>query len=61
MNVRSYEVLLQSASPDEPKVPLNMDDLVMIMYTSGATGEAKGVIIAQRNLMAMVKQHDFRT
>jgi acyl-CoA synthetase (AMP-forming)/AMP-acid ligase II len=31
-----------------------MDDWIMIMYTSGATGEAKGVISSQRNLMAMV-------
>ena len=42
--VFSYEALLDSASPDEPEVPVTLDDWVMIMYTSGATGEAKGVI-----------------
>jgi len=57
--VFSYEVFLDSASPEEPKVPVNMDDWVMIMYTSGATGDAKGVISAQRNLMAMVNSMTF--
>ena len=51
-NVRSYEAILSSASPGEPEQPVDGDDVAMIMYTSGATGEAKGVIITQKNLMA---------
>ena len=58
-DVSSYEVLIGSSSQDEPQVPLTMDDWVMIMYTSGATGEAKGVVSAQRNLMAMVNSMTF--
>ena len=58
-DVSSYEVLIGSSSQDEPKVPLNIDDWVMIMYTSGATGQAKGVISAQRNLMAMINSQAF--
>lgn len=51
-DVRSYEAFLRSNSPEEPKVHVDIDDVAMIMYTSGASGEAKGVIITQRNLMA---------
>jgi acyl-CoA synthetase (AMP-forming)/AMP-acid ligase II len=58
-DISSYEVLIGSSSRDEPKVPLTMDDLVMIMYTSGATGQAKGVVSAQRNLLAMVNSMTF--
>jgi acyl-CoA synthetase (AMP-forming)/AMP-acid ligase II len=51
-DVRSYEAFLSLVSSEEPKELVDIDDVAMIMYTSGATGEAKGVIITQRNLMA---------
>jgi long-chain acyl-CoA synthetase len=48
----AYERLLSQYSPDEPDTPVNSEDIAMIMYTSGATGNAKGVIMTHRNLFA---------
>jgi long-chain acyl-CoA synthetase len=49
-----YESFLQNFSEDEPKTQdvLNENDMVMIMYTSGATGKPKGVMTSHRNVMA---------
>lgn len=49
-----YESFLQKSSEDEPKTQtsLNENDMVMIMYTSGATGKPKGVMTSHRNVMA---------
>ena len=50
--VLSYEGLLEGASDEEPRIQINPDDMVMIMYTSGATGFPKGVVATQWNIMA---------
>ena len=50
--VPGYEELLASSEPEEPDIPLGQDDLAMIMYTSGATGEAKGVMMTHRGLVS---------
>ena len=50
--VPGYEELLASSHPDDPDIPLGQDDLAMIMYTSGATGEAKGVMMTHRGLVS---------
>ena len=36
------------------EVQVTGDDLAVIMYTSGTTGKAKGVMIKQRNLIATI-------
>jgi len=51
-NEFGYERLLMRVSGEEPKEINGPDDVVMIMYTSGATGPPKGVINSQRNIMA---------
>lgn len=35
-----------------PAVPVNRDDVVQIVFTSGATAEPKGVVIRHRNILA---------
>jgi long-chain acyl-CoA synthetase len=51
---RTYSELLQSGDPGEPQVSVNQNDLAMIMYTSGATGQAKGVMMTQRGLISAI-------
>jgi fatty-acyl-CoA synthase len=40
-----YESLIDAAGTDNPEVDLNHDDLWVIMYTSGTTGNPKGAMI----------------
>jgi fatty-acyl-CoA synthase len=49
-----YESFLRQSSRDEPKEQYSVkeDDMVMIMYTSGATGKPKGVMTSHRNILA---------
>ncbi|MGE0461980.1 MAG: AMP-binding protein [Vicinamibacterales bacterium] len=35
-----------------PGVPITRDDIAQIVYTSGATGEPKGVVVRHKNIMA---------
>jgi len=51
-DVLSYDRLLEGASQEEPSVEIDPDDMMMIMYTSGATGTPKGVMTSHRNVMA---------
>lgn len=49
---RTYEEILGSSEAGETRAHLDADDLAMIMYTSGATGEAKGVMMTHRGLVS---------
>ncbi len=45
-DVLSYEKLLAEASADEPPIRPTAGDIAYLMYTSGTTGGAKGVMIS---------------
>lgn len=44
-----YETLIGSNSKQDPDIEVDENDLWMIAYTSGTTGNAKGVMISHRN------------
>ncbi|MCW2652753.1 MAG: feruloyl-CoA synthetase [Mycobacterium sp.] len=46
-----YEAGLAGADPVAPQVTISPDDLAVILYTSGTTGRAKGVMNTHRGLL----------
>lgn len=49
-----YEAITTSYSDDEPKIQVQGEDIITLMYTSGTTGRPKGVIYTHKNLVAAV-------
>jgi long-chain acyl-CoA synthetase len=47
-----YEALLQRSSPASAPAGTELDEIVQIYYTSGTTGEPKGVCLTNRNMYA---------
>ena len=59
----SYEEALAKASPEEPAIKVDADDIWVIMYTGGTTGKPKGVMKSHASLFAqyfiMIYDHSF--
>lgn len=52
-----YETLIANAGADEPAVSVNEDDLFVLSYTSGTTGQPKAAMISHRNSCAATLSH----
>ncbi len=50
----SYEELIARASSDDPEVPMTDEDIHRLSYTSGTTGQPKGVVQDNRAAMMSV-------
>ena len=48
--VHDYETLLAAASDVAEPAPAEMDDIIQIYYTSGTTGDPKGVCLTNANI-----------
>jgi long-chain acyl-CoA synthetase len=51
----NYDEFLSSGSKKEPAVEVGEEDLCDIWYTSGTTGEPKGIMITHRNILTCVQ------
>jgi long-chain acyl-CoA synthetase len=47
-----YEALLREAPDTDPAVPVDEEDLAILMYTGGTTGMPKGVMLSHRNVLS---------
>jgi acyl-CoA synthetase (AMP-forming)/AMP-acid ligase II len=47
---------LHSAVPLAEQVPVDLDDVVVVPYSSGTTGLSKGVMLTHRNLVSNIEQ-----
>jgi long-chain acyl-CoA synthetase len=50
--VQDYEALLEDATPMHAPRPTELDEIMQIYYTSGTTGEPKGVCLTNCNMYA---------
>ncbi len=47
----AYEALLKESSSEPPNISISEDDLAGLFYTSGTTGNPKGVMLTHKNLV----------
>ncbi|MFA0960207.1 non-ribosomal peptide synthase/polyketide synthase [Roseivirga sp. BDSF3-8] len=56
-----FKSVMSTYPSDSPEVPCNAGSLAYMMYTSGSTGEPKGVMIEHRSVVRLVKNTNYYT
>jgi surfactin family lipopeptide synthetase A len=56
---RILEDFLGATAPESPVVSINLDDPAYLMFTSGSTGEPKGVVVSHRGIVRLVCGVDY--
>jgi acyl-CoA synthetase (AMP-forming)/AMP-acid ligase II len=51
----NYAVWCDAQSADDPKIPIDRQDIAIQLYTSGTTGKPKGAMLSHANLLNLVE------
>lgn len=49
-----YEDLIKKGSPEDPRIEIDENEMVFLLYTGGTTGLPKGVMLSHRNILNWV-------
>jgi long-chain acyl-CoA synthetase len=52
---KSFKSFLNAAEGIMPEIPMGGEDVVLIPFTGGTTGQAKGVMLTHRNLLSVIE------
>ncbi|KQO25541.1 hypothetical protein ASF10_23690 [Flavobacterium sp. Leaf82] len=57
--LKSFDAIKADYSTENPEKINHANDLVYVIYTSGTTGSPKGVMVAHKNVIRLVRQTNF--